>query len=108
MDTQFSITSSAADRIQTLMQAENSAYFRVRVDGGGCSGFQYKFDFDKDKQSDDLEFSAHGITVLVDEVSLPFLENAQLDYVEELIGSYFKVENPNATASCGCGTSFSI
>lgn len=108
MDTQFSITTSAASRIQMLMSAENSPYFRVRVDGGGCSGFQYKFDFDTNKQTDDVEFSAHGVTVLVDEMSLPFLENAQLDYVEELIGSYFKVENPNATASCGCGTSFSI
>lgn len=108
MDKQFSISTSAASRIQTLMSAENSRYFRVRVDGGGCSGFQYKFDFDHNKQDDDIEFTAHGVTVLVDEMSLPFLENAQLDYVEELIGSYFKVENPNATASCGCGTSFSI
>ena len=108
METQFSITNAAADRIQGLLAMENSTFFRVRVDGGGCSGFQYKFDFDTQKQSDDLEFNAHGVTVLVDEMSLPFLENAELDYVEELIGSYFKVENPNATANCGCGTSFSI
>ncbi len=108
MDTQFSITASAATRIQALMASEDSTYFRVRVDGGGCSGFQYKFDFDHNKQADDIEFAAHGVCVLVDEMSLPFLENARLDYVEELIGSYFKVENPNATASCGCGTSFSV
>ena len=108
MEPQFTITDAAASRIQGLMRAEETPFFRVRVDGGGCSGFQYKFDFDTQKQDDDLEFTAHGVTVLVDEMSLPFLENAQLDYVEELIGSYFKVENPNATANCGCGTSFSI
>ena len=108
MDTQFSITQSAATRITTLMASEDASYFRVRVDGGGCSGFQYQFDFDDTKQADDMEISAFGVRVLIDEMSLPFLENAQLDYVEELIGSFFKVENPNATASCGCGTSFSI
>ena len=74
----------------------------------GCSGFQYVFDFDHDKAEEDIDFEAHGITVLVDDMSLGFLEGAQLDYVEELLGSYFKVENPNATASCGCGTSFSV
>ena len=106
--TDFTITKSAADRITALKEAENAAFFRVRVDGGGCSGFQYKFDFDNIIADDDLTFDAFGVTVLVDDMSLGFLEGAQLDYVEELIGSYFKVENPNATASCGCGTSFSI
>ncbi len=80
----------------------------MAVDGGGCSGFQYKFDFDTDKTDDDLVFSAKGITVLVDDMSISFLEHAELDYVEELVGSYFVVNNPNATANCGCGTSFSI
>ncbi len=106
--TDFAITAAAARRIETLLGAEQKPYFRVRVDGGGCSGFQYKFDFDTAKQVDDIELQQHGVTVLVDDMSMPFLENAQLDYVEELIGSYFKVDNPNATASCGCGTSFSI
>ena len=106
--TDFTITKSAAARIALLQQAEGAPYFRVSVDGGGCSGFQYKFDFDTQSSADDLRFEAHGITVLVDDMSLGFLEGAELDYVEELLGSYFKVENPNATASCGCGTSFSI
>jgi len=107
-DTDFSITKAAAARISDLQQTEKARYFRVRVDGGGCSGFQYIFDFDNQSEADDKQFEAYGISVLVDEMSLSFLEGAQLDYVEELLGSYFKVENPNATASCGCGTSFSI
>lgn len=107
-DTNFTITEAAAHRIAALQEMQSSSYFRVSVDGGGCSGFQYKFDFDNTKEQDDLSFDAHGITVLVDDMSIGFLEGAQLDYVEELIGSYFKVENPNATASCGCGTSFSV
>lgn len=106
--TDFTITKAAAERIAFLQTAEGAPYFRVSVDGGGCSGFQYKFDFDRSTSDEDLTFEAHGITVLVDDMSLGFLEGAELDYVEELLGSYFKVENPNATASCGCGTSFSV
>ena len=106
--TNFSITKAAANRIAMLQEAEKVPYFRVSVDGGGCSGFQYKFDFDNSQNHDDLIFDMHGVTVLVDDMSIEFLEGAELDYVEELIGSYFKVENPNATASCGCGTSFSV
>lgn len=106
--TPFTLTQAAASRISVLLEVEEKPFFRVRVDGGGCSGFQYKFDFDTEKQPDDLELRQHGVAVLVDDLSLGFLGDAQLDYVEELVGSYFKVENPNATASCGCGTSFSI
>lgn len=106
--TDFTITKAAAERIAFLQTSEGAPYFRVSVDGGGCSGFQYKFDFDQSTSDEDLTFEAHGITVLVDDMSLGFLEGAELDYVEELLGSYFKVENPNATASCGCGTSFSV
>ena len=104
----FSISDSASKRIAFLLEAEQKPFFRVAVDGGGCSGFQYKFDFDTDKTDDDLVFSTKGITVLVDDMSISFLEHAELDYVEELVGSYFVVNNPNATANCGCGTSFSI
>ena len=104
----FSLTKSAAERIVLLLQTEIGPYFRVQVDGGGCSGFQYKFDFDSIKNDGDLELNQHGVTVLIDEMSMPFLEQAQLDFKEELIGSYFAVENPNATANCGCGTSFSV
>ena len=80
---------------------------RVAVDGGGCSGFQYDIRLD-DPAADDLVLEKDGQKVLVDAVSLPFLANAVIDYSEELIGARFVVQNPNATASCGCGTSFSI
>lgn len=80
---------------------------RVAVEGGGCSGFQYDIRLD-DPASDDLVLEKNGQKVLVDSISLPFLANATIDFTEELIGARFVVENPNATASCGCGTSFSI
>ena len=80
---------------------------RVAVEGGGCSGFQYDIKLD-DPAADDLILEKSGARVLVDQVSLPFLSNAVIDFTEELIGARFVVENPNATASCGCGTSFSI
>lgn len=80
---------------------------RVAVDGGGCSGFQYDIRLD-DPAADDLVLEGAGQKVLVDPVSLPFLENAVIDFSEELIGARFVVQNPNATSSCGCGTSFSI
>ena len=104
----FSLTKSAAERIAQLLQTETGPYFRVQVDGGGCSGFQYKFEFESKKQDDDLELKQHGVSVLIDEMPMPFLEQAQLDYKEELIGSSFSITNPNAKNSCGCGTSFSI
>ena len=80
---------------------------RVAVEGGGCSGFQYDIKLD-DPASDDLVLEGGGQKVLVDQVSLPFLSNAVIDYTEELIGARFVIENPNASSSCGCGTSFSI
>lgn len=80
---------------------------RVAVDGGGCSGFQYDIRLD-DPAADDLVLEKDGFKVLVDAVSLPFLQNAVIDFSEELIGARFVVENPNATSSCGCGTSFSV
>jgi len=80
---------------------------RVAVEGGGCSGFQYDIKLD-DPAADDLVLEGGGQKVLVDQVSLPFLSNAVIDYTEELIGARFVIENPNASSSCGCGTSFSI
>jgi len=80
---------------------------RVAVDGGGCSGFQYDIRLD-DPADDDLVIEGEGQRVVVDAVSLPFLQNAVIDFTEELIGARFTIENPNATSSCGCGTSFSI
>lgn len=80
---------------------------RVAVKGGGCSGFEYEITLDAPAQ-DDLVLEGEGQKVVVDEVSLPFLENATIDFSEELIGARFVIDNPNATSSCGCGTSFSI
>ncbi len=87
--------------------AAEAKSLRVAVEGGGCSGFQYEIKLD-DMASDDLVLEKDGQKVLVDAVSLPFLSNAVIDFTEELIGARFVIENPNATSSCGCGTSFSI
>jgi iron-sulfur cluster assembly accessory protein len=81
---------------------------RLAVTGGGCSGFQYDFCFDDARADDDLLIERDGATVLIDPVSLDFLKGAEIDFVDEMIGASFKVNNPNATASCGCGTSFSV
>lgn len=107
----FAVTESAARRIAKLRQDEPGdaeLMMRVAVLGGGCSGFQYKFEFDGALNDDDHVFERDGVKVVVDDVSLDLLSGAQLDFKDELIGSYFAVENPNATASCGCGTSFAI
>lgn len=87
--------------------AEQSQALRVAVEGGGCSGFQYEIRLDQ-AADDDLVLESQGQKVLIDAVSLPFLANAVIDYSQELIGARFVIENPNATSSCGCGTSFSI
>lgn len=104
------ITESAAKRVATLREAEGdkALMLRIAVDGGGCSGFQYRFDFDTQIADDDQVFERDGVKVVVDTVSMEFLAGAQVDFKEDLMGSYFAVENPNATASCGCGTSFSV
>ena len=81
---------------------------RVAVNGGGCSGFQYDFEITTERRADDLVIERDGVRVLVDEVSLQYMTGSEIDYAEELIGAAFKVKNPNATASCGCGTSFSV
>jgi iron-sulfur cluster insertion protein len=107
----FGLTETAATKISKLLtdeRAPQNTFMRVAVEGGGCSGFQYTFKFDTQKNDDDLVFEKNGIEVVVDEVSLELVHGGKLDYVEELIGSYFQVTNPNASSSCGCGTSFSI
>lgn len=105
----LTITDRAARRIGTILSGEGQgAMLRVSVEGGGCSGFQYKFDVEKSRADDDLAFTQGGVTVLVDPVSVNYLAGSQLDYVDDLIGASFRVENPNATAACGCGTSFSL
>jgi len=81
---------------------------RVSVEGGGCSGFQYKFDMDRTRGDDDVVITRDGAVVLVDQISLGYLAGSEIDFVDDLIGASFRVNNPQATASCGCGTSFSI
>ena len=84
------------------------SFLRVSVEGGGCSGFSYKFDLTDTKNADDLEVERDGVSVLVDEMSLEFMAGSEIDFSTELIGAAFKIHNPNATAGCGCGTSFSM
>lgn len=105
-----SLSSSAAARVATIArkQGKDSARLRVAVDGGGCAGFQYVFALADSPEPDDIEVVTDGVGLLVDSVSLPFLEGATVDYVENLGGAAFKVTNPNASSSCGCGTSFSV
>ena len=103
------VSASAAKRIAQILKAEAApAMLRVAVTGGGCSGFQYNFTIDDTKMDDDLVVARDGATVLVDPVSLDFLQGAEIDFVDDLIGAAFKINNPNATSSCGCGTSFSV
>ena len=105
----FGLTGSAAERIKLMLLDEpDGSFFRVAVLGGGCSGFQYDFSIDGAKQADDCVFVLHGVEVVIDEMSLQLIDTAELDYKQDLMGSYFAVNNPNATASCGCGTSFSV
>ncbi len=109
-DTAFMVSANAARRIAHLVDQEGRSdlMLRVSVSGGGCSGFQYGFDFDDAVNEDDRVFEHEGAKVVIDEVSLELLGGAQIDFVEDLMGAYFKIENPNATSSCGCGASFSI
>jgi iron-sulfur cluster insertion protein len=106
----FSVSANAAKRIAALSAAEGQAelMMRVAVSGGGCSGFKYEFNLDSTVNPDDRIFEKDGVKVVVDETSLEFLANAELDFKEDLMGSYFAVGNPNAKSSCGCGASFSV
>ncbi|UWQ09467.1 HesB/IscA family protein [Aliiroseovarius crassostreae] len=101
------VTQRAFDRLAEIGAADQGKALRVAVEGGGCSGFQYDISLD-DPAEGDLILEKNGEKVVVDEMSLPFLANAEIDFTEELIGARFVINNPNATASCGCGTSFSI
>ncbi|AZV78625.1 iron-sulfur cluster assembly accessory protein [Parasedimentitalea marina] len=101
------VTDRAFARLAEIGAAGQGQALRIAVEGGGCSGFQYEIELD-DAKTDDLVLEGQGEKVVVDSVSLPFLENAVIDFTEELIGARFTIENPNATSSCGCGTSFSM
>ena len=111
LDTAASVTLSqtAARRIARILASEpEGTALRVSVSGGGCSGFEYGFDLDTNRGDDDLVIERDGAVVLIDAVSLPFMGGSEIDFVDDLIGQSFQIHNPNATASCGCGTSFSI
>ena len=102
------ITENAINRIKQIAKKKDDKIFRISVDGGGCQGFSYKFSFDKIKSKDDTELKFDDISIVIDETSMSFLKGSQLDFINDLLGSYFKVSNPNASSTCGCGTSFSI
>ena len=102
------ITNNAQEHIASVLKKDSASYFRITVLGGGCAGFQYKFDFENHKNADDVLIKEKKINVVIDETSLELIKNSKIDYVHELIGSSFKIINPQASSSCGCGTSFSI
>ncbi|MGZ5921346.1 MAG: iron-sulfur cluster insertion protein ErpA [Rhizomicrobium sp.] len=103
------VSASAARRIAAILADEGGdAMLRLAVTGGGCSGFQYNFALDETRMDEDLFIEQGGAKILIDPVSLDFLAGAEIDFTDGLIGQAFKVNNPNATASCGCGTSFSV
>jgi iron-sulfur cluster insertion protein len=105
----FTVTESASNKIASLIAEENNPNMKIRVfvQGGGCSGMQYGFTFEDTQNEDDFEIPAGSTSVLVDVVSAQYLEGAEIDHVEELEGSHFKIRNPNAQTTCGCGSSFS-
>ena len=104
----ITLSERAARRIVEILRAEDAALMRVSVEGGGCSGFQYRFDLVQDTAPDDFLVERDGARVVVDPVSLGFVQGAEIDFVDDLIGASFKIKNPNVTVSCGCGTSFSV
>ena len=103
------LTGEAIQRILFLQKQENTgAKLRIEVRGGGCSGFSYGFRFDTEINADDLVIQEGDVTVLIDETSMQFLGGAEIDYVDDLMAAAFKIDNPNASSACGCGTSFDI
>ncbi|MBL8894044.1 MAG: iron-sulfur cluster insertion protein ErpA [Rhizobiales bacterium] len=109
MSEAVAVTERAASRIKEILAVEpGKSALRVSVNGGGCSGFQYGFELEDMRNDDDLVIERNGATVLIDSTSLVYLSGSEIDFVDDLIGQSFKIKNPNATSSCGCGTSFSI
>ncbi|MBA55314.1 MAG: iron-sulfur cluster insertion protein ErpA [Pseudomonadales bacterium] len=106
----MSFTDSAARKVRTLIEEEGNENLKLRVyiTGGGCAGFSYGFKFDEDAKEDDTQVENQGVTLLVDPMSIQYLAGSEVDYTEGLQGAQFVVKNPNATSTCGCGSSFSI
>ncbi|MEI7806142.1 MAG: iron-sulfur cluster assembly accessory protein [Hyphomicrobiales bacterium] len=109
MSVNVTVSERAARRIGDILQAEPAgSMLRVSVEGGGCSGFQYKFGVEQAKAADDIVIEREKAVVLIDPVSIGYLAGSEIDFVDDLIGAAFKIHNPKATASCGCGTSFAL
>ena len=104
MEKKLEFTDSAINQIEKITKSEDKKYFRISVEGGGCSGFKYNFSFDNKKQNDDILFNK----TIIDKVSLDIIAGSTVDYKKELIGESFTINNPKASGSCGCGLSFSI
>ncbi len=105
----ITVTERAARRIGEILRREPpGSMLRVSVEGGGCSGFQYRFDIDRAQAADDVVIRREGATVLIDQISVGYLAGSEIDFIDDLIGASFRINNPQATASCGCGTSFSL
>ncbi len=106
----LNFTESAAAKVKSLIQEEGNLdlALRVYIEGGGCSGFQYGFEFDENRAEDDLAVQTSGVALLVDPLSLQYLMGAEVDYTESLTGAQFVIRNPNAKTTCGCGSSFSM
>lgn len=103
------LTENAARRVAEILKSEPSgSVLRVGVDGGGCSGFQYTYNITQDRSDEDLVLERGGATVVIDQISLGFLRGCEIDFIDDLMGRMFKIRNPAATASCGCGSSFAV
>ena len=110
IDRPLNFSASAAAKVRELIQEEGNEALalRIYIQGGGCSGFQYGFEFDENRAEDDLAVNTNGVTLLVDPLSLQYLMGAEVDYAESLQGAQFVIRNPNAKTTCGCGSSFSM
>ena len=104
----FDVSKSALKRIIEVSSKNRKKFFRISIDGGGCQGFSYKFDFDDKISENDKVLDYNEVKILIDSTSLEFINDAKLDFVEDMIGSYFKISNTKATSTCGCGISFSV
>ncbi len=106
----LTISDSAVTRLKVMMAAENNVnlMLRISVSGGGCSGFQYGFSFDEKLNDDDMTFEKNGVSVVSDNLSMDLLSGSEVNFVDDLMGQYFQMVNPNAASSCGCGTSFAV
>jgi len=109
LETPVEMTATAARRVAEILKSEPAhSALRIGVDGGGCSGFQYTFNITQDRSDEDLVLEQEGATVVIDQISLDFLRGCRIDFIDDLMGRAFKIHNPAATASCGCGTSFAV